>query len=283
VAGFVLAVTGALLFQGCVRTSVEMRGFVEGFDSDLTRVFVHHEAVEGYMPEMTMAFRADSTRLAALSVGDAIAFVLHARGDGSSISDIRRIPASAVALTRAMPDPAVSDSPRGDILAVGRTYPDARLVDQSGDELVMPPGGKDATVVDYIYTRCPLPDYCPALSARFRRLQRLLGERDVMLVSVTLDPEYDTPEVLSAYADRYDADPSRWKMATGSQETIDDLLLASGVNVYLESGTVNHNLATLLLDADGTVARIWRDTGGSAEDILAEVDLIIGKPAAGQQ
>jgi protein SCO1/2 len=251
-----------------------MRGIVRGFDSEMTKVFVAHEEVVGVMPEMTMSFSADSASLAPLRVGDAVAFVLNIRRGRSWISEIERVPLTAVLLRSPL---AVVDSatarPGIELLAPGSPFPPSMLVDQAGETLQMPPAGYGAVVVDYIYTRCPLPDYCLLLSARFRELQELLADRDVLLVSITLDPEFDTADVLERYGRRYNADYERWRFATGSSEDLAELYAASGVNVYRDGAMLDHNLATLLLDSTGTVTRIWRDTDATPDAVMREIEL----------
>lgn len=255
-----------------------MRGIVRGFSSDLTTVFVTHEEVDGVMPEMTMPFAADSASLASLRVGDAVSFVLRVRGGKSWITQIERVPLSAVTLATPM---AVVDTLGGQlgapVLAPGSPFPEIVLLDQRGEPFAMPPDGYAAVVVDYIYTRCPLPDYCLLLSARFRELQSLLRDQNVLLVSVTLDPAFDTPEVLARYAERYKADYERWRFLTGSHDdhdVLEQLYRASGINVFRDGAMIDHGLTTLLLDGSGEVARIWRDRDATPEVVVREVELL---------
>ena len=119
-------------------------------------------------------------------------------------------------------------------------------------------------VVGFVFTRCP--SVCPSLSARMQRLQYTLArlpERDVQLLSITIDPEHDTPKVLAQYAAEYDADPARWQFLTSDAATIQSVL--KGFHVSAERiddpdkpNNILHSEAMLLVDADGTLIGVFQ-------------------------
>lgn len=271
-------VTLAVAMAGCARTDIPMQGLIEGFSSDQTKVFVAHDAVDGFMPAMTMPFNTDPTTVEGFEIGDAVSFVLHVRKDRSYITGLQRIPRSQ--LVDALEGRERRDSrlmtgntAGAQVLAVGDRIGSIHLVDQKGNTFWLPDSTARGLLIDFIYTRCPLPDFCPLLSSRFRQVQRSAPD-DVKLVSVTIDPGYDTPAVLESYGNRYDADYPRWRFATSDSSTLGALYVAAGLTVFTESETLDHNLATILIDRSGEVVRIWRDTDATVEEMLEEVALV---------
>ncbi len=102
---------------------------------------------------------------------------------------------------------------------------DFSLVDRNGDTVTRGDLLGRPWVLACIFTTCTGP--CPAISANMARLSEELGDIDVVLVSLSVDPEIDTPEVLTEYAERYGADPERWRFLTGEGAAIDELVMRS--------------------------------------------------------
>lgn len=130
------------------------------------------------------------------------------------------------------------------------------------------------TVVTFIFTRCPLPEFCPLMVKRFRELQAAIKDdpalrEDTRLLSVTLDPGFDSPEVLHAYGTAMGADFARWRFVTGTSEAIDAVARAFAVYTERSGPTLDHTLATALVGPDGRVAEIWRGNGWKTADVLA--------------
>jgi protein SCO1/2 len=108
--------------------------------------------------------------------------------------------------------------------------------------------------VNFIYTRCPLPDVCPRLSASFATLQKRFADRlgrDLVLLSVTVDPDYDTPAVLAEYARRWGADDRGWRFLTGDVARVAAQL---GEVYWADEGTIGHNSVTSIVGRDGRLA-----------------------------
>lgn len=257
---------------GCFSRSYEVRGIVVGFGDDGRTVIIDHEEVQGYMPAMTMPFTAsDAAELAPVENGQRVAFTLHVNRDSSWIDGLEVLPDT---VQLAVSSPRVPTDTSRALLEPGDVVPPITLVDERGGEFTRASFRGQPSVLTFIYTRCPLPDFCPRLSSQFQELQRALARRgsDVQLVSVTIDPEYDTPEVLRTYAERYDADPSRWTFVTGTPGEIATLAHALGVYYAGEGTALDHNLSTTLLDADGRVVEIWRGTTWQPEAVLEAID-----------
>ena len=109
--------------------------------------------------------------------------------------------------------------------------------------------------LNFVFTRCT--DVCQIATAKMVQIQRSLGEHfaaDVFFVSVTVDPEHDTPEVLSRYATALGYDPSGWAFLTGSPQSIKDVARSYGVFHDQPPGSeIQHNLLTSLVDREGTL------------------------------
>jgi len=137
--------------------------------------------------------------------------------------------------------------------------PDATFHDQTGQEVSLSTLRGRPAIVNFVFTRCP--DRCPVFTARFANLQRSLKDRDVQYVSISVDPEYDTPAVLADYATRYEADSSRWHFLTGSLEPVQRSVIDAFLR-HLEGRAIQgqpdlmeivHGELFLLIDAEGQI------------------------------
>jgi len=140
------------------------------------------------------------------------------------------------------------------------SVPDFTLTERSGRELGLDDLRGHIWVADFIFTHCAGP--CPLMSATMAKLQDAIAHRpDVRMVSISVDPERDTPEVMSRYADRYGADPSRWLFLTGPMETITRLAV-EGFKVGSIEDPILHSTRFILVDEAGAI-RAYRDSAES--------------------
>jgi protein SCO1/2 len=218
-------------------------GIVVAVDAGARTILVSHRAIAHYMPAMLMPFRAENVaELAALHPGARIAFDLTVTKRRSVARNIR--PTGA-------PD-AELPSPAGK-LAIGSALPDFELTDHQGRPLHAADLRGKVVAIDFIYTRCPLPDVCPRLSANFAILQRQFRDRvgeSLLLLSVTVDPEFDTPSVLAEYARRWAAGTG-WRFLTGD---VAKLAASLGEIYWAEEGSIGHNSTTSIIGRDGHLA-----------------------------
>jgi protein SCO1/2 len=232
-------------------------------------VSVAHDDIAGLMPAMTMAFAlADPGRERQLAPGDRVRFTL-------TVDETT---------TRARRFEVLSSDPlagerfrRASSVAAGRVragdrLPAFSLVDQNNVALTEASLKGHRTVLTFVFTRCPLPEYCPRIVGAFRQLQRAVVAdprlEDVRLLSVTLDPEFDTPAVLEKYGQSMGADFARWRFATGAAEDVTELARAFAVRVEPSAAILNHTLATAAVDPEGRIIEIWRGNQWSVEDLL---------------
>lgn len=139
----------------------------------------------------------------------------------------------------------------------GEYIPNFAMIDQHGDFLQIRQLQGKPFVLNFIFTRCTVPTMCPASSTRMSDMQdaaREAGLDDLQFVTITFDPAFDSPGILNQYADGYGMEPENFHLLTGDQAVVDDLLRQFGILTMEEDGTINHTMATLLVDANGRVA-----------------------------
>jgi protein SCO1/2 len=218
-------------------------GIVVAVDAASRTMLVSHRAIAHYMPAMLMPFRAETaSELVPLHPGARIAFDLAVTKGQSVARNIRYTGAPDVAV----PPSAVK-------LAIGSAIPDFQLTDQHGRTIRNTDLRGKVVAIDFIYTRCPLPDVCPRLSANFATLQRQFRDPagdSLLLLSVTVDPEFDTPAVLAEYARRWSAGPG-WRFLTGD---VAPLAASLGEVYWAEEGSIGHNSTTSIIGRDGRLA-----------------------------
>lgn len=175
--------------------------------------------------------------------------------------------------------PALAHDPPKDelVLPVIGAAPDFRLTGQNGEPVALGDFRGRALVVSFIYTACP--DYCPLLTAKLVGVQDALGEdfgRRVTFVSITIDPELDTPEVLEHYALSHGADLSGWSFLTGEPEDIAAVTRAYGVFAMKASNDlVNHTFLTSLIDAEGNLRLQYLGYRFDPEAFLADLSALV--------
>ncbi len=239
------AVTGMVL-----RTDPANRSFV-----------VSHEKIAGLMDSMAMPFDVrDATELQGLAPGAIVEFTL-AIGDKTAYATrikvrryetIEKDPKAAQRLAVMKKMAGLSSPP----LAIGARVPDFTLIDQTNRRVTLSSLAGKVLAVNFIYTRCALPQFCLRVSNDFgvlrRRFQKELG-KDLVLLTITFDPERDLPEALAAYAAQWNADPQTWHFLTGSVADVRKACALFGVESFQDEGLMNHSLRTAVIDRNGTL------------------------------
>jgi protein SCO1/2 len=117
-----------------------------------------------------------------------------------------------------------------------------------------------------------VPEFCPLLGRKFQELQRALtqaGDHETRLLSITLDPEFDRPDVLRRYAESLAADPARWTFATGDAAEVQKCARQFAIySARNDAGSIDHTLATALIDPAGRVVEIWRGNGWRPSEVV---------------
>ena len=257
-AALLCGVLGAALHAQDKRYAV--KGMVLRVDPATRTFVVSHEAIEGLMSAMIMPFEVrDARDLMPLAPGAIVEFTLVVGAQAGYAADIRvrkyqtteqdPLTARRLALLKKAAGRAVPP------LATGQPVPDFTLTDQAGQPVRLSAIGAGKVVaLNFVYTRCALPQFCLRASNVFSTMQRRFARqygRDLVLLTVTFDPERDTPEVLATYAARFNADPKMWRFLTGKTADVRRVCALFGVESYLDEGLVNHSLHTAVIDRRG--------------------------------
>lgn len=258
-----------------------LRGVIEAVRPARSEITVRHEAVPGYMAAMTMPFavRDDPQVLGLLRPGDRVEALLVVYGDRFWLEKILTkgfvpTPARAAAESAESAGSAGAVTPvpnRG--VSVGELVPDFTLTDQTGSRVRLSQMRGEPVAVTFLYTQCPVATACPMTTAKFSRLNAMLEEKNFgHLLTVTVDPQRDTPAVLADYARKAGADPARWKFLTGSPRSVADVASSFGVLYYLERGQVIHSQAVAVVDPKGRLATIYYGETWEPEHLLRDME-----------
>jgi protein SCO1/2 len=243
---------GVGLFGTACATRREARGLVLKVDPATSTLTISHEAIPGYMDAMVMPFTArDAKEVADVRPGDRIAFRLRVGKDRTRIDRVQLLSAAPADLGL-LETPAVST-----LVKIGQPMPDFTLTNQDGQAVSLSSLRGKVVAVTFIYTRCPLPDYCPRMITNLQAVERRFPEhvnRDLALVAVTFDPKFDTPERLKEYAQFFKSDKPGWQFLTGPAEDITRVTQMFGVEFWPEEGLITHTLQTAVIDKDGKLA-----------------------------
>jgi protein SCO1/2 len=222
--------------------SFSVDGIVVAVDPVARTMLVSHRAIGRYMPAMMMPFRvAEAGELNGLYPGARVQFDLVVGKTSSLARHVRKTGDGAI-------------PPPKERLRIGDALPNFQLTDERGEAVRLADLRGKVLAIDFLYTRCPLPDVCPRLAASFAALQRRFRDRlgqDLVLLSVTVDPDYDTPAVLADYARRWGADPRGWRFLTGA---VGGLAAALGEVYWTDEGSIGHNSITSIVSRDGRLA-----------------------------
>lgn len=261
-----------------------VRGVVKEVKADGKTVVVDHEEIPNYMAKMTMPFKVRNTNdLAGLGTNDQIHFRFNVAEFESWIDQVTK---TGNAPASSLPDPTRKNFRlvrEVEPLKEGDALPNYPLTNHRGQAFNTSQFKGQALALTFIFTRCPVPDFCPRMSLRFaevdKRLRAMSGApTNYHLLSLSFDVDYDTPLVLQNYANQvkaqHGADLRKWDFATGALIEIDDITERFGLTFAREPGTVpfNHNLRTVVIDAAGKVQKIFIGNEWKVSDFVVEME-----------
>jgi protein SCO1/2 len=270
-----------LLFGACTkqRREVDLHGVVVSVDVAKQEITIQHDDIPHFMPGMTMAFKVRDVRLLDGRVpGDVVRGTLVVENTQAHVRTLERIGSAPVPA-------AVRTSAEADTLAPGADVPDARFFDGQGNTRRLSDWRGQALAVSFIYTRCPLPNFCPLMDQHFKAVQAVvLREPDLRgrtrLLSVSFDPAHDVPKVLAARAGQLGADPAVWSYLTGEREEIARFAAHFGVSIMPpdpETPEIVHNLRTAVIDPAGRLSTILRGSDWTPTELVAELRKAIAR------
>jgi protein SCO1/2 len=232
------------------------------------------------MDAMTMPFQVrDPKILENVKPGDDITFQLHVTDKDHWIDGLKIVGAGVG--EKEPPRPKATDITP---FKQGDPLPALTFSDERGQPLKLEDCRGKALALTFIYTRCPLPNFCPLLSEKFRSVQESLladpaAPKNWQLLSVTIDPEHDTAEVLQRYARTQRADAAHWRFATGDLRDITVLGLRSGLEFWEGGSEITHNLRTVVFDAQGRMRKVISENTWTAKELADELraGALVGK------
>jgi protein SCO1 len=276
--GLVLAMATGACGRRSDERSYSLHGQVQSIDAPRKLLVVKHGEIKGFMPAMTMPYEVDDVgALAQLAPGDLINSTLVVFSNGAHLTDIRKVGSAPLEKPPAeAPMPTASSG--FELLKPGEMVPNASFLDQDGKKRTFGAFKGAAVVMTFIYTKCPLPTFCPLMDRHFAALQKTL-EQDpalskVHLVTVSFDPATDTPPVLKAHARQLGADLSRWTFLTGDRDEIDQFAARFGVSVARalnDPRDITHNLRTVIVKPDGTLAKTYTGNDWTPDQVLDDL------------
>ena len=259
----------------------QLTGQILAVRPETRELLVKHEDIPGFMPAMTMPYVVkDPALLNGRAAGDLITATLVVEPDLAHLSAITRTG------TAPLPENASTTIPAAagiELLKPGDGVPDVALTDENDTPVAIKHFAGSAAAITFIYTRCPLPQYCPLMDRRFAEAQELIAKDPdlrghVRLLSVSFDPTFDRAGVLRRHAAALKADPRVWTFATADEAVVDRFAARFGVNVIRErDGTITHNLRTAVIDRAGRVTAILDNNAWTAEDLVRELKGALAK------
>ncbi len=253
----------------------ELQGQVLAVRPETNEILVKHDDIKGFMPAMTMPYKVkDPALLKERAPGDLITATLQVDPELAWLSAVNKTGSAPIPEDAATTIPVAAGV---ELLKPGHAVPATALVDQDDKPLALPDWRGSAVVVTFIYTSCPLPQFCPLMDRRFAEIQSLVAadpalKGKVRLLSISFDPANDRAAVLRAHAAKAGADPAVWRFATADEATVDRLAATFGVNVMREkNGTITHNLRTAVIDPRGRIVSIHDSNAWSAAALVDEL------------
>ncbi len=267
-----LLLTGIACTKKPVGKRYELQGRVVAVDSGSHELTIAHEDIPGLMPGMTMPFlvaRDQDWIFGKIGPGDRIHATL-VMTDHAELQDISFTKAS---------DTGSDGTSNLRIPEPGDVVPDFTLVNQSGKTIHFDQFRGKPLLLTFIYTRCPVPDFCPLMSNNFsavlKQLQRIPKVfAKTQLLSISIDPEYDKPSVLRSYGRVYAGDVDRdfqhWQFASGSPEEVRKAADFFGLSYNQKEGQVVHALQTVLIGSDGKIAKVYTGNQWRPSEVAAD-------------
>jgi protein SCO1 len=293
-AGWLLLGLLALLIGGaaCRRTATqtdtgrryELKGKVVSVDKAGHQVTLDHEEIPGYMEAMVMPYTLkDEQILGELAPGDQLQATLLVEGNSAQLTNISFSHASPDAAAPSKSEAGTAEPRPGDAV------PDFKLVNQDAHDIRLGQYRGKALLLTFIYTRCPVPEYCTLMSTNFAAIDKELQKSpDIYakthLLSVSFDPAYDTPKVLRSYGaahtGNYSAETFKhWEFATAKPEQLKELAQFFGLTYYEEKDQIIHSLRTAVITPEGRIHKIYHGNDWRPEEVTRDLQALLKKDA----
>jgi len=254
-------------------SAYSVTGIVHRVEPDGLTAIIAHELIPGYMMAMTMPFEAkDPGVFRSVYPGDSITFRLLVSTNDAWVDRVQP--------TGLRTDIAPADLTAGELnvpeeLDVGDMLPDCVLTNDQSQAFRLTDLRGSALALTFVFTRCPLPTYCPLMSRNFAAAGEILSSSDTLadwhLLTISFDPDFDSPKVLGSYARQYRSDPGHWIFATGDRTAVEQLGRKLGLLLFRENSSISHNLRTVVVDSQGRIHHVFRNNQWEPDELAAQV------------
>jgi protein SCO1/2 len=243
-------------------------------------VLVKHEEIPGFMMAMTMPYKVRSgSMLENLGAGDLVTAQLEVKDNVATITSMAKTGSAPPDL----PPPApVRTAGFIQMLREGELVPNQPFVDQNGKARTFAEiRGGHAMALTFMYTKCPMPTYCPMMDRNFAEVQKAIKANPALgdkarLLSVSFDPKNDTPPVLKAHAKEVGADPAIWTFTTGDQDAIDRFAMSFGLTLIRgeapDPNEIGHTLRTAIIGRDGKLVKVYTGNEWTPPQVVADLE-----------
>jgi protein SCO1 len=264
----------------------DVRGLVLKVDPPGKSMLVSCESIPGFMEAMTMPFTVREPKmLEGLQPGTAVKFVLVVDGDSSYAEDVHarafenlELDPTQARRMHLLEKVVTPSSSLPSALAIGQPVPNFALTDQNRRQIQLSQFAGKVVAVTFVYTRCPFPNYCFRLSNNFGQLQKRFKERmgrDLVLLTIVIDPANDGPEALTHYARIWKADSEGWHFLTGSLPEIKQVAGKFDMNFYPDEALLVHSFHTAVIDRQERLAANLEGNEFSAQQLGDLVETLL--------
>jgi len=251
-----------------------VKGVVVRVEDEGRTMIIRHEEIPDYMGAMTMPFRVkEPSESRKVHPGDEILFIYKVAELSSWIEAIK-----PTGNTEEIKADTTKPTPSSKLLKVGERFPDIELLNEQGDAVNLSDYRGLAVALTFIFTRCPVPEYCPAMMRNFSEVETLLkadanAPTNYKLLTLSFDSDFDTPEVMKAYGEKFGQSTGNWNMLTSPKtETVKSLGESVGLMFGKSEGSIySHNLRTVVLNGDGRITKIFTDESWKPEELVVEL------------
>jgi protein SCO1 len=267
----------------------QLVGKVVSIDTSQNSITVDSLAVPGFMDAMIMPYSVhNQNELTTLHPGDQITADIVVTNDGAYLQHIvvTKPAGGTTAAPQAAPTSEHDPQP-------GEKVPDVVLINQDGKRIHLKSFKGDVVLVTFIYTRCPFPTYCPLVSQNFADIYAAIRKNPalnakVRLLSVSFDPEHDTPQVLREYSERFRGTTkgipfARWEFTAVPRNELPDVAKFFGLYLDTSNGQITHSLSTTVISPEGTVYKWYDDNSWKPSDLVADASQSLAADKADKQ
>jgi len=277
-----ILLAGLLVFSGAScknERAFQVKGVVREVQTEHKQVKIEHEKIPGYMDAMTMMFDVkEPSELRGIQPGDIVSFRMVVTEKDGWIEQIKKT-GTTTPIVKAAPE-NFRRVREVDPLKEGDIMPNYHFTNEMGKAVSLSDFKGQALALNFIFTRCPFPTFCPRMSDNFEQAQKKLkampnAPGNWHLMTISFDPEFDRPSVLQAYAKRFQADPERWTFATGELIDITAITEQFGLTFWKpdpqQPAGISHNLRTVVIDAQGRVQKILPENTWKVDELVSEI------------